>query len=75
MNYRRLIKISENDEEFQEIVKDIIENKEFQKIKKLKVHGNTSLFDHCYAVSYFCYLTCKKKKLDYKSAARRSYAS
>ena len=75
MRREDLLYLSKGDKEFQEIVKDIIENKEFQKTKNYRVHGNTSLYAHCYSVSYFVYLTCKRKKLDYKSAARRSNAS
>ena len=61
---------AKEDLEFQEIIKDIIENEEFQKTKEIHVHGNSNIFLHCYAVSYYCYLACKKRKLDYKSAAR-----
>ena len=39
-------------------------------MKKYKQHYETSTFDHCYMVSYYCYKVCKKLKLDYKSAAR-----
>ena len=70
MRREDILYLSKGDKEFQEIVKDILENKEFQKTKNFKVHGNTSLYSHCYSVSYFVYLTCKRKKLDYKSAAR-----
>ena len=70
MNKKDIISLSKEDEEFQEIIKDIIENKEVQKMKNYTVHGKTTCFAHCYAVSYFCYLACKKRKLDYKSAAR-----
>ena len=41
-----------------------------QEMKKYKQHYETSTFDHCYMVSYYCYKVCKKLKLDYKSAAR-----
>lgn len=65
-----LLSLAKEDTEFQEIIKDIIENPEVQKMKNYKVHGNTTCFAHCYSVSYFCYLACKKRKLDYRSAAR-----
>ena len=70
MNRQNILSLAKEDKEFQEIIKDIIENKEFQKTKNCKVHGNTTIFAHCYTVSYLCYLSCKRKKLDYKSAAR-----
>ena len=61
---------AKEDKEFQEIIKDIINHPEVQKMKNYKSHGETTCFSHCYTVSYFCYLTCKKRNLDYKSAAR-----
>lgn len=70
MRREDILYLSKGDKEFQEIIKDIIENEEFQKTKHYRVHGNTSLYAHCYSVSYFVYLICKRKKLDYKSAAR-----
>lgn len=69
MRREDILYLSKGDKEFQEIIKDIINNPEVQKMKNFKVHGNTSLYAHCYSVSYFCYLACKRRKLDYKSAA------
>ena len=46
------------------------ENKTVQKMKNFRQHYETTCFDHCYTVSYYCYLICKKYKLDYISAAR-----
>jgi len=57
-------------EEFKNIVNDLIENKTVQKMKNYKQHFSTSCFEHCYSVSYYCYLICKKFNLDYKSATR-----
>ena len=59
-----------NTQEFDDIIRDIIENQKVQEMKKYKQHYETSTFDHCYMVSYYCYKVCKKLKLDYKSAAR-----
>lgn len=59
-----------NDKEFQSIIKDIIENKTVQEMKKYRQHCETDCFEHCYLASYYCYKICKKLKLDYKSAAR-----
>ena len=57
-------------QEFDYIIRNIIENQKVQEMKKYKQHYETSTFDHCYMVSYYCYKVCKKLKLDYKSAAR-----
>ncbi len=59
-----------NDTEFQEIVKPLITNETVLKMKNFKQHYETSCFEHCYVVSYYCYLICKKYNLDYKSATR-----
>ena len=60
----------QNDIEFQDIIKDLTQNKIVQQMKKYRQHCNTDCFEHCYMASYYCYLICKKLKLDYKSAAR-----
>jgi len=61
---------SKNDKEFQDILKDILENETVKEMKRFKIHGNTTCFAHCYDVAYFSYLFCKKHNLDYKSMAR-----
>lgn len=53
------------DEEFFEIIKPIINNKEFKKIKGIIHHGITR-YDHCMRVAYFSYKTSKFLNLDYK---------
>lgn len=55
--------------EYYEIVKDILENPEFQKRKNYTHHENCSVYEHCIAVSVLSYLWAKKWHLDYKSAA------
>ena len=60
----------EKDKEFQDIIKPLIPNETVQKMKNFRQHYETTCFDHCYTVSYYCYLICKKYNLDYKSAAR-----
>ena len=60
---------NKNTQEFDDIIRDIIENPKVQEMKKYKQHYETSTFDHCYMVSYYCYKVCKKLKLDYKSIA------
>ena len=59
----------EYDKEFLEIIKPIIDNKEFIKRKKFHHHENESVYDHSMAVAYFAYKFAKKHHLDYKSAA------
>ena len=51
-------------QEFDDIIRNIIENQKVQEMKKYKQHYETSTFDHCYMVSYYCYKVCKKLKLD-----------
>jgi len=58
------------DIEFLEIIQDIINNPVVQEMKKYKQHYNTSCYEHCYMVSYYCYLISKKCNLDYISATR-----
>lgn len=59
-----------NDKEFQEIISEVINNKEVQKMHEFRQHFDTSCYMHCYEASYYCYKICKKWGLDYKSAAR-----
>jgi len=59
-----------DDTEFQNILKDIITNETVLQMKNYKQHYETTCFEHCYTVSYYCYLICKKYNLDYKSATR-----
>ena len=61
---------NKNTQEFDGIIKDIVSNPKVQEMKKYRQHYETSTFDHCYMVSYYCYRVCKKLRLDYKSAAR-----
>lgn len=56
--------------EFEEIISDLINNKTVQKMKNYKQHYETTCFDHCKMVAYYCYLICKKYNLDYISATR-----
>lgn len=58
------------DKEFREILTPIINNETVQQMKNYRQHYDTSCFDHCLQVSYYCYLICKKYNLDYKSATR-----
>ena len=60
----------ENNKEFQDIIKEIIENETVQEMKKYPQHCDTNCFDHCYNVAYCCYKVTKKFHLDYRSATR-----
>ena len=57
-------------EEFKDIVQELIINNKVQEMKNFKQHFNTTCFEHCYVVAYYCYVICKKYNLDYKSATR-----
>lgn len=63
-------KLIKNNKEFQIIIEDLINNKTVQEMKKYMQHSNTSCFEHCYLVAYYCYCICKKFNLDYKSVTR-----
>ena len=65
-----LLKKINNDEEFLEIIRPLIENETVQEMKKYRQHYETSTYDHCLQASYYCYKICKKHKLDYVSAAK-----
>ncbi len=56
-----------DEEEFLEIVSPILENEEFLKRKKFKHHGNTSVYEHSFAVSYYAYIWAKKLHLKKKT--------
>ena len=51
--------------EFKRLIKPIVDNKEFQKTKKIAHHGITR-YDHSMRVAYFSYLVTKFLRLDYK---------
>ena len=60
----------DNNEEFQEIVKELITNKIVQQMKNYRQHYETTCFEHCYIAAYYCYIICKKYNLDYRSVTR-----
>lgn len=59
-----------DDKEFLNIVDELINNETVQEMKNYRQHYETSCFDHCYMVAYYCYVICKKYHLDYVSATR-----
>lgn len=64
-----LEKIYDN-ENFIYIIKDLIENPTVKQMKNYRQHYETNCFEHCIVASYYCYLLCKKFKLDYISCSR-----
>ena len=62
--------LSNKNEEFQTIIKELITNETVQQMKNYKQHYETTCFEHCYTAAYYCYLICKKYHLDYRSATR-----
>lgn len=60
----------EHDTEYLNCVKDILENKKFLLTDRFLQHGTTTTKEHCIQVSYRSYRMCRKKGLDYVSAAR-----
>ena len=57
------------DRNFNVIINDILNNKEFTKIKEIKHHGQNR-FDHSLKVAYYSYKIARFLKLDYESVAR-----
>ena len=45
-------------EEIKESTLEIINNKTVQQMKNYRQHYETTCFDHCFMVSYFCYIIC-----------------
>lgn len=57
------------DQEYIDIVKEILDNQEFKKRLSFLHHEDSSVYVHCLLVSYKAYKISKALKLDYKSAA------
>lgn len=55
--------------EYYEIVKNILDSKEFKKRKKFNHHYNESVYDHCLKVSFDAFCYAKRHNMDYKSVA------
>lgn len=60
----------ENDQEYMEIVNDLLENKELQKLDEITHHHFTTRLIHSIYVSYVSYKLAKSMNLDYVSTAR-----
>ena len=63
-------KFNIDNQEFLTIIDELVNNETVKEMKKYRQHYETTCFDHCYMVSYYCYLICKKYNLDYISATR-----
>lgn len=61
--------IKYQDDKYQRIVGDILENEEFNKIRYIEHHGTTR-FEHSVRVSYFSYRFARLFHLDYEEVAR-----
>ena len=59
-----------DNKDFIDLIQDIIDNPTVQDMKNYRQHADVNCFNHCLIASYYCYLICKKFKLDYVSAAR-----
>lgn len=53
--------------EFNKIIREVNNNEEFQKLKKIKHHGITR-YEHSLRVAYYTYKTTKLLHLDYKES-------
>ena len=60
----------ENDAQYLDLVGDLIETDEVQRLKNYTQHHNGTRLDHCIRVSYESYLLAKKFHLDVRSTAR-----
>lgn len=59
-----------NNNEYLQIVENIFQNRNFNKLKEETHHHNSNRYNHCVEVSYKTYKLCKKLHLDYKSATK-----
>lgn len=58
------------DNEFQNILNDLLLNEKVNQMKKYRQHYDVSTFEHCYNVAFINYKICKKLNLDYVAATR-----
>ena len=60
----------EEEQEFFEIIKDLLANDKVNQMKKYRQHYNSSTYEHCLNVAYISYKIGKKMNLDYVAMAR-----
>ena len=58
------------EDEFLQIVNEIISNRKYLRLQEEKHHHNTNRYKHMLDVSYMTYKFCKNRNLDYKSATK-----
>ncbi len=58
------------EQEYLEIVKKIMFNRKFKKLREEKHHAITNRYDHLCSVAYLTYKMCKRHHLDYESATK-----
>ena len=63
-----------DEEEFLDIVGNILSNEEFLKRKEYKHHGSTSVYEHSFAVSYYAYIMAKKLHLSKRKVKNAAIA-
>lgn len=68
--YNNISSNKEKSIEFNDIIKDLVENPTVKEMNNYMQHCDTTCFEHCKNVAYYSYLICKKLGLDYISAAR-----
>ena len=59
-----------NNNEFMNIIKDILSEETIQSLRLFKHHYGSNRYEHCLSVSYSSYKICKTLGLDHVSAAR-----
>lgn len=62
--------MSNTTEEYNLIIKNIIDNPTVRQMDNFRQHYNISCFEHCKNVSFISYKICKKLNLDYTAAAK-----
>ena len=58
------------DNSYYDCVSDIIDCEQLRELKNITHHVSTTRFQHCVNVSYYCYIVCRKFRLNARSAAR-----
>ena len=69
MSNQIIVKLKD-DESYEHIIKDIINDDDFNKLCEIKHHEATNRYTHSLRVSYYSYIIAKKLNLDYFTAAR-----
>ena len=70
-----LIKVETDIQEFNEIIKDIVENSSVISLKEHLQHMKSTRYEHCYNVAYYTYVICKKMRTGLYLSYKRSNAT